>query len=371
MHRRTFVRAAAAGAGAATLVACGGQHAGGEAPAVQTGGQRLRWQLVSSFPRAASILYSPAEKLAARVADLSGGRFQIRVFPGGELVPALEVMGAVQRGTVQMGHTASYYYKGVDPAFAFDCTVPFGLTSRQQTAWLLYGGGMEKLRALFAGVDVVNLPGGNTGVQMGGWFRREIGGLADLRGLAMRIPGMGGEVMSRLGVNPQALAGGDIYPALERGVVDAAEWVGPYDDEKMGFARIAPHYYAPGWWEPGPALSFYVNRQAWEGLSQAYRDLLEVAAAEASLAMQAEYDARNPEALRRLVEGGARLHLFPADVMEAARRETTDVLEALATAHASFRDIYTPWKAFRTESAAWFAVAEQPFAQVAFPPFPR
>ncbi len=368
MKRRLFVKAAAVGVGATALSACG-QGASDGAPAARTGLPRLQWQLVSSFPRSAEILFGPAQRLADRVAALTDGRFRIRVYPGGELVPALEVMGAVQRGTAQMAHTASYYFKGINPAFVFDCTVPFGLTSRQQTAWLLYGGGMDLLRKLFAEVNIVNLPGGNTGVQMGGWFRREIGSLADLRGLAMRIPGMGGEVMSRLGVNPQALPGGEIYAALERGVVDAAEWVGPYDDEKMGFGRIARHYYAPGWWEPGPALSFYVNRQAWEALPQAYRDVLEAAAAEASLTMQAEYDARNPEALSRLVADGVQLHTFPDDVLQAAERETRDVLETLSGAQADFRGIYEPWKAFREQSFRWFSVSEQPFARFAFPPF--
>ncbi len=366
MKRRQFARAAALGAGGVTLAACGADTAPGNAPAVQAS-QRVTWQLVSSFPRSAEIIYGPAQRLADRVAQLTGDRFRIRVYPGGEIVPPLEVMGAVQRGTAQMAHTASYYFKGINPAFALDCTVPFGLTSRQQTAWLLYGGGMALLRDLFASVDIVNLPGGNTGVQMGGWFRKPLGSLADLRGLAMRIPGMGGEVMSRLGVNPQAIAGGEIYPALERGVVDAAEWVGPYDDEKMGFGRIAKHYYAPGWWEPGPALSFYVNRQKWEALPAEYRAVLEVAAAEASLTMQAEYDARNPEALQRLVADGVQVHYFPDDIIQAAQRETTDVLEGLATTHADFRRIYEPWKAFREASFDWFATTESSYAQIAFP----
>ncbi len=366
MRRRHFVKAAAVSAGATALAACGSEAVSGGAPAVQTG-QRVSWQLVSSFPRSAEILFGPAQRMADRVAALTGDRFRIRVYPGGEIVPPLEVMGAVQRGSAQMAHTASYYFKGIDPAFVFDCTVPFGLTSRQQTAWLLHGGGMDLLRDLFADVDIVNLPGGNTGVQMGGWFRREVPTLADLRGLAMRIPGMGGEVMARLGVNPQSIAGGEIYPALERGVVDAAEWVGPYDDEKMGFGKIAKHYYAPGWWEPGPALTFYVNRPQWEALPQAYRDVLEVAAAESSLHMQAEYDARNPAALRRLVADGVQLHRFSDDILQAARRETTDLLETTASTDARFRRIYDDWKSFRAQSFDWFSITEESYARFAFP----
>lgn len=369
MQRRLFVKAAAVGAGATALAACGQNPSGGGAPAVHTQ-ERVSWQLFSSYPRATDLLYAPLERLAERVSALTDGRFRIRAYPAGEMVPPLEVLGAVQRGTAQMGHSASYYYKGLNPAFIFDTTVPFGLTARQQTAWLLYGGGMELLRELFASVDIVNLPGGNTGAQMGGWFRRPVGGLTDLRGLSMRIPGMGGEVMSRLGVNAQALPGSEVYTALERGAIDAAEWVGPYDDEKLGLNALARYYYAPGWWEPGPALSFYVNRAAWERLPAFYQRVLEAVAHDESQRMLAAYDARNPEALARLVDGGTEVRRFSDEILTAARDATTDLLESTASASADFRRIYEPWKRFREDSHRWFSVSERSFIDFALPPVP-
>jgi TRAP-type mannitol/chloroaromatic compound transport system substrate-binding protein len=255
---------------------------------------------------------------------------------------------------------------GKNPALAFDCTVPFGLTPRQQSAWLLEGGGMEEMRRLFADFDVINFPSGNTGAQMGGWFKREIGSVADLRGLKIRIPGLGGEVMNRLGATVQVLAGGDIYPALERGAIDATEWVGPYDDEKLGFHRVAKHYYYPGWWEPGPSLTFYVNRVQWEKLPLTYREVFESAAAHASVVMQARYDARNPAALQRLRAQGVQLRPYTPDVMAAAEATAIDVMEEQAAGDASYRAIYEAWKRFRTESNAWFGTAELAYARHAF-----
>ena len=264
MKRRSFVTKSLAGAAGvgAVLTSCA-QPEGGGTPAVQTR-KAVSWRLASSFSRSLDTIYGAAHILADRVSELTDGKFTIRPYPGGEMVPALEVLGAVQTGTVQMGHSASYYYVGKNPAFAFDTCVPFGLTARMQNAWLYYGGGLELMRELFADFNIVNLPGGNTGVQMGGWFRRTIDSLDDLRGLKMRIPGLGGQVMDRLGVNVQLISGGEIFPALERGAIDATEWVGPYDDEKLGFQKVASNYYYPGWWEPGPTLSFYVNRSAWD-----------------------------------------------------------------------------------------------------------
>ncbi len=216
----------------------------------------IRWRLASSFPKNLDTIYGAAETLSKRVAALTGGKFQIRVFAGGELVPGLQVLDAVGNGTAECGHSAGYYYVGKNLALAFDTAVPFGLTARQQNAWMYAGGGIEALRTLYAKYNVLQFPGGNTGTQMGGWFRQEIKSMADLKGLKMRIPGIGGKIMARLGAVPQTLPGGDIYPALERGALDAAEWVGPYDDEKLGFHKIAKHYYYPGWWEGGPQLSF-------------------------------------------------------------------------------------------------------------------
>ncbi len=363
MKRRTFMKRAAAGTAAGVLAGCGGAPDG--AAAVQTQ-PRVTWQLVSSFPRSLDTIFGVADVLAARLAALTDDRFRLRVFPAGEIVPFDQVLESVQKGTVQMGHAASYYFIGKNPALAFDCTVPFGLTARQQNAWLYDGGGLDLMRGLFVDFNVLNFPGGNTGIQMGGWFRREVNSLQDLRGLKMRIPGLGGRVMDRLGVTVQVLAGGDIYPALERGAIDATEWVGPYDDEKLGFYQVARNYYYPGWWEPGPNLSFYVNRDAWDRLPSAYRQALEVATAEANLLMLARYDARNPPALQRLLAAGVSLRPFPDEVMRAAERTSFDLMEEQAAADATYRKVYEAFKQWRTDSYRWFGTAERGYAAYAF-----
>jgi TRAP-type mannitol/chloroaromatic compound transport system substrate-binding protein len=365
MKRRDFAKKAVLGTLAAGgLAACGGAQEG--APAVQTG-RRVTWRLASSFPRGLDTIYGAAEDLARQVSAMTDGRFQIRVYPAGELVPGLEVLDAAQQGTVHAAHSASYYFIGKNPALAFDCDVPFGLTVRGHNAWLLHGGGLERMREVFSDFNVINFPGGNTGTQMGGWFRRPIRSLADLRGLKMRIPGQGGQVMNRLGVSVQVLGGGDIYPALERGAIDATEWVGPYDDEKLGFHRIVRHYHYPGWWEPGPALSFYVNRRAWDDLPSTYQAAFEAASRAAAVGMMARYDAVNPQALRRLVDAGVNLVPFPEEVMEAAMRVSEELLEQEAAGNPAYRRILDEWKPFRGESYRWFSVADQAYERFALP----
>ncbi len=366
MERRDFVKKAALGAAAGTLLAgCGNNAAEGGAPAIQTGGPRLRWRLASSFTRSLDTIFGAADVLAERVNQLTGGRFTIRVYPGNEIVPAFEVLEGVQKGAVQMGHTASYYYIGKNPALAFDCTVPFGLTARQYNAWAYHGGGLELTRELFADFNIINFPGGNTGTQMGGWFNREINSLGDLRGLTMRIPGIGGRVMDELGVSVQQIPGGEIYPALERGAIDAAEWVGPYDDEKLGFHQVVKHYYYPGWWEPGPNLSVYVNQDAWASLPVDYQYALEAAAAESNMYMLSRYDAQNPAALQRLLAEGVQFHPFPNDVMQAASETATALLEEEAS-DPGYSKIYNAYKQWRTDAYRWFGTAEQSYAAFAF-----
>jgi TRAP-type mannitol/chloroaromatic compound transport system substrate-binding protein len=364
LPRRAFLAAA----GAAGLAACRAEVPGeGGAPAVRTG-QRVLWRLASSFPRGLDTLYGGAERLGEKLSALTEGRFTVRPYAAGELVPAFQVLDAVQQGTVHVGHTAGYYYTGKNPVLAFDTCVPFGLTSRQQTAWLYQGGGLELMRAAYADFGVVNFPGGNTGTQMGGWFKREIRTLADLRGLKMRIPGMGGEVMDRLGVTVQNLGGGDIYAALERGAIDATEWVGPYDDEKLGFQRAAGFYYYPGWWEPGPSMSFLVNRRAWEQLPALYREAFEAAARHAADATQAVYDVKNPPALQRLLAGGTQLRRYPEEIMRAAGVQAGSLLEEHAGRDAAgYGKVYGEWRKFRDESHRWFGAAEQEYAAFAFP----
>ena len=367
MHRREFITgASAAGLAAAALSGCGR-----EAPrATAAGGlPNIRWRLASSFPKSLDTIYGAAEFLAERVEKITQGGFQIRVFAGGELVPGLQVLDAVQQGTVECGHSASYYYVGKNMAFAFDTCLPFGLTARQQNAWMYHGGGLERMRELFREYNIVNFPGGNTGVQMGGWFRKEIRSLDDIRGLKMRIPGLGGQILARLGAVPQTLAGGDIYPALERGAIDAAEWVGPYDDEKLGFHKIAPHYYYPGWWEGGPQLSFYVNREKWEALPEPYRHAFETTCAEAGLRMLTAYDHKNPPALMRLVRAGVKLHAFPRDILEAAEKAAFALYDEEAARNPTFARIYEEWKAFRNAQLQWFRIAEASYANYLY--FPR
>lgn len=364
MKRREFVRTAAAGASAGLVLAsCG--NAATEAPAVQTGGPRLRWRLASSFSRSLDTIYRAAEVLANRVSLLTGGRFEIQIYPGGELVPAFSVLDSVQKATIQIGHTASYYYLGKNPALVFDCTVPFGLSARQFNAWMYHGNGLDLTRGVLSDFGVLNFPGGNTGVQMGGWFKRELRSMADLKGLRMRIPGLGGRVMEALDVTVQQIPGGEIYPALDRGTIDAAEWVGPYDDEKLGFADVASNYYYPGWWEPGANLSFYINESAWSELPANYQEALDVAAKEASLDMLARYDALNPPAFDRLVAGGTSFHVFPEDIMNAAAEISEELVREPATepAYAAILDDYLAW---RDLSNRWSATAEWSYATLAF-----
>jgi len=370
MERRDFAKKAFLGAaGASLLSGCGDDESSASdgAPNVQPN-KTVRWKLASSFSRSLDTIYGASEVLAERVKTLTDGNFQIRTYPGGELVPSLEVLGSVQNGTVEMGHSASYYFIGKNPALAFDATVPFGLTARQYRAWMYYGGGLELMRDLFSDFNILNLPGGNTGAQMGGWFNVEVGGLSDMNGLKMRIPGLGGSVMSEMGVNTQVLPSGEIYPSLERGAIDAAEWVGPYDDEKLGFHEVAQYYYYPGWWEPGPALTFYVNRDAYDQLPTQYQEALQTAAAEADLHMLAQYDHKNPAALDRLLDKGTTLRRFPDEVMSRAQEITTQLLEDNASGNPQYRKIYESYKEAREDAYRWFGTAEMGYADFAFPP---
>jgi TRAP-type mannitol/chloroaromatic compound transport system substrate-binding protein len=304
------------------------------------------------------VIFGASEILANRLRALTDGKFDIRVFAAGELVPGLQVLDAVQNGTVEVGHTASYYYVGKDRCFAFDTAIPFGMSARQLTAWQFQGGGLELMREFYKDYNVISFPGGNTGTQMGGWFRKELKSAADLKGLKMRIPGFGGEIMSRLGVIPQTIAGGDIYPALEKGTIDAAEWVGPYDDEKLGFSKVAKFYYYPGFWEPSAGLTFFVNIKEWDKLPPLYKAAFEMAASEANVQMLAAYDARNPAALVKILKSGAQLRAYPADIMEAGFKETTALLDEESNKNPKFKKIFASWNRFRSDQANWFKVAE-------------
>lgn len=356
MKRRDFLKKAAVGAVAA-----------GSAPAVLAASKKkIRWRMATSWPKAFDTIYGGAETVASRVKAMSGGNFQITPYAGGELVGGLEVFDAVSQGTVQMGHTASYYYIGKNPSFAFDTSIPFGLNYRQQNAWLYENGGLETMRKVYAEHNIVNFPAGNTGTQMGGWFRKEVVSPEDLKGLKMRIPGLGGKVMSRLGVTVQVLPGAEIYPALERGVIDATEWVGPYDDEKAGFYKVAKYYYYPGWWEPAPTLSLYVNQKAWDSLPKEYQEMVSSAAAEANLSMMVDYDAKNPAALERLVKKGVQLREYSPGIMQAAHKEAQGLYSDLSAQDAGFKSIYNEWMKFKGKSDKWFSTAESSYTSFNF-----
>ena len=367
MKRRKFIgRSAVAAVGGGLVAGCSNEATSSSgAPAVITQ-RNIRWRLISSFPRSLDTIFGAADVFAQRVRAITEGKFDIRVYPAGEIVPYDQVLESVQKGAVQMGHSASYYFKGKNPALPFDCSVPFGLTARQQTAWMMHGGGLDLMRSLFADFNIINFAGGNTGIQMGGWFRKEINSMSDLRGLKMRIPGLGGEVMDRMGVGVEQIAGGEVYPALERGAIDAAEWVGPYDDEKLGFHKVAQYYYYPGWWEPGPALTFYINQDAWNELPLVYQEAISTASAAATLSMQSSYDAKNPAAFARLIEAGVQVRPFPSDLMEAAERHAFDIMEQEAAADATYREVYEAFKAFREQSYRWFSASEATYAGFAF-----
>lgn len=353
MERRSFLKKAAVGATVGAITA----------PALAQSTPTINWRLASSFPKSLDTIYGAAEVFAARVKELTDGKFNIRVFAGGEIVPGPQVLDAVQSGTVEIGHTASYYYFGKDATFAFDTAVPFGMTSRQQTAWMMHGNGMKLMRELFAEYNVVNFLGGNTGTQMGGWFRKEIKTVEDLKGLKFRVGGFAGRVMTKLGTVPQQIAGGDIYPALEKGTIDAAEWVGPYDDEKLGFYKVAKVYHYPGWWEGGAQLSFYVGKKEWDKLPKTYQAAIEVASMEAHLDMQAKYDAKNPAALGRLLQNKISLKPFPPAVMDACFKAAQETFTEEAAKNPKFKKVYDDWKNFRNNQGQWFNVAEQSFAR--------
>ena len=355
MQRRKFLTSAGAGlaAGAAAIPAL----SEAQTAALPT----IKWRLTSSFPKSLDTIFGAAELISKRVAAATGGKFAIQVFSAGELVPGLQAMDAVKDGTVECCHTAPYYYFGKDPTFAFACAIPFGMNARQQNAWMYHGGGLPLVREFLKDYNIINFPAGNTGAQMGGWFRKEIKTVADLKGLKFRIGGTGGLPLTKLGVVPQQIAGGDIYPALEKGTIDAAEWVGPYDDEKLGFYKIAKYYYYPGWWEGGPELDLFVNIKQWEALPPEYKAILESACAEANIDMLAKYDAVNPAALKRLVGNGVQLRAFSKDIMNACYQATVETYDEIAGRNAKFKKIYDAWKAFRDDQILWFRVTEQNF----------
>jgi TRAP-type mannitol/chloroaromatic compound transport system substrate-binding protein len=335
-----------------------GVLAAGVAPAVHAQ-EAIRWRLASSFPKALDTIYGAAETFAKKVSEMSGGKFVISVHSGGELMPAIAGMiDNISKGTTEMVHTAPYYFFGVNDAFALGCAIPFGLNSRQMTAWMYQGNGLKLMREFYAKNNIVNFPMGNTGTQMGGWYRKEIKSVDDIKGMKIRIGGFAGKVLTRMGAVPQNIPGGEIYQALEKGTIDAAEWVGPYDDQKLGFNKVAPFYYYPGWWEGGPQLDAFVNKAAYDKLSAENKAILESAAAFAHTDMQAKYDARNPGALKELVAAGTKVLPFPKAVMDTAFKESQALYAEVSASNPDWKKIYDDWAVFRRDQNLWFRFAE-------------
>jgi TRAP-type mannitol/chloroaromatic compound transport system substrate-binding protein len=351
MKRRKFLQVAGAGLAVSAIAK----------PAIAQSTPEIKWRLTSSFPKSLDTLYGVSEVFAKAVAEATDNKFQIQAFAAGEIVPGLQAADAVSNGTVEMCHTASYYYFGKDPTFALATASPFGLNSRMQNAWQYNGGGMELMNEFYKKFNIYGIPGGNTGCQMGGWFRKEIKTPADLNGIKMRIGGYAGRTMAKLGVVPQQLAGGDIYPALEKGTLDACEWVGPYDDEKLGFYKVAQHYYYPGWWEGGAMLHNFINLEKWNSLPKGYQSVIRTAADMCYTWMQAKYDAVNPPALKRLVAAGTKLHPFSPEIMDASYKASLEVYAEDSAKNPDFKKIYDSMVAFRGDQYLWWQVAEYSF----------
>jgi TRAP-type mannitol/chloroaromatic compound transport system substrate-binding protein len=361
MKRRNFISNIGVSAGTAAIVTACGQAS--NSPNVQANDlPNVKWRMVTSWPKSLETIFGGAQTVCDRVKTMTGGRFDITPFAAGEIVPGLEVLDAVQNGTVECGHTASYYYVGKNAALGFGTTMPFGFNAQQQNAWYYHGGGLELIHKLYSDFNVISFPAGNTGAQMGGWFKREINSTTDLNGLKMRIPGLGGKVMSEMGVNVQVLPGGEVFLALDRGAIDAAEWVGPYDDEKLGLNKAAQFYYYPGWWEPGATLEIQINKSAWEKLPQEYQEILKTAAREANLNMLSQSDALNREAFQRLIASGTQFKPFSQDILVAAKKISFDLYQQSASQDATFKEVFDNWEKFRQEIISWNKVNELSFS---------
>lgn len=325
------------------------------------------WQMATSWPVALDTIFGGAQIFAERVAAMTNGKFKITPRAAGELAPGTQVLDVVSQGAVPCGHTASYYYVGKSPITAFGTSLPFGLTAQQNNAWFYDGGGLKMLQDLYAKkFNVIQFPAGNTGAQMGGWFRKEINTPADLQGLKMRIPGLGGQVMSKLGVTVQVLAGGEIFQALQTGAVDAAEWVGPYDDEKLGFYKVAQYYYYPGWWEPGPSLEVQINLEEWNKLPADYQEVVKTAAAQANVEMLARYDARNQAALQSLLKQGVQLRPYSKEILDAAQNAANELFADFSSKDPDFKAVFDNWAPFRDNVRAWNKINEASFTNFVY-----
>lgn len=331
------------------------------APAIAQSAPALQWRMTSSYPKTLDTLFGTAEYFAKIVAEMTDNRFQIQVFAPGEIVGGLQAADAVADGTVEAAQTPSYYYWGKDPTFALATGLPFGLNNRLQNAWMYEGGGIDLMNTFYAKYNLFGLPGGNSGAQMGGWYKKEINTADDWKGLKIRIGGFGGTVLARLGAVPQQIAAAEVYQALEKGTIDAAEWVGPYDDERLGLHRVARYYYYPGWWEAQAMIHFFFNLEAWRALPKTYQAIVQTAAQAANLAMVARFDVKNPPALHRLAADGAILRPFSEAVLDACYQATSDVCDEISAKNADFKTGYDAMKAFRREGYLWLQLAEHTY----------
>ncbi len=356
MDRRSFVKKAGLAAGGAVL-----GSAALAAPAIAQSAPEIRWRLASTWPKSLVTLFGTAELFARTVSEATDGKFQIQIFGGGELVPPFEVVDAAANKTCEMAQTASYYFWGKDPTFSFGTAVPFGLNARMQNAWWYQGGGAELMNDFYKKFNVYGLAAGNTGAQMGGWYRKEINSLEDLKGLKMRVAGFAGAVFAKLGAIPQQVSAVETYQQLEKGQLDAVEWVGPYDDEKLGFAKVAKYYYSPGWWEGGAMTHFFVNRELWDGLPKAYQTLLTAASNQANMHQLAMYDTLNPPALRKLVAAGAELRTFSPEILQACFKASEEIYAEKSAENADFKTVYESIKAFRNDAYLWNQLADGTF----------
>jgi TRAP-type mannitol/chloroaromatic compound transport system substrate-binding protein len=353
MKRRDFIRQA----GLASLATGAALSA---APVIAA--PKLRWKMVTTWPKNFPGLGTGANYLAELINEMSDGRLQVKVYGSNELVPPFEIFDAVSRGTAEMGHGAAYYWKGKSEAAQFFSAVPFGLTAQEMNGWLYHGGGMELWTEVYAPFGLVPTAAGNTGVQMGGWFNREINALADLKGLKMRIPGLGGEVLHRIGGTPVSLSGGDIFTSLQSGAIDATEWVGPYNDLAFGLHKAAKYYYYPGWHEPGTTLECFINQKAFDALPKDLQSIVRNACKVANQDMLAEYTARNNAALHTLVtEHKVQLRRFPDAVMEKLKTISDEVVAEIAGKDALSRKVFESYRAYRDQVIAWHDVSERAY----------
>ncbi len=368
-NRRKFVKAAAAAAGSALLAGCGsgGSGGGGGAPGVITG-KKYEWNMVTTWPPHFPVIGEAADKLAQWVDQMSGGRLKIKVYGGGELVPPLEAFDNVRQGTVEMGHGAAYYWAGKVPAAQFFAAVPFGMNAQGMNAWLYGGGGLELWQEVYGQFGLVPMPAGNSGVQMGGWFNKEINSAQDLKGLKMRIPGLGGKVIAKAGGAAILSPGSEIYTNLERGVIDATEWIGPHHDLLMGFHKIAKYYYTPGWHEPGTVIEMFINKAKWESLEPDLQEIVRAAAYRSNLWMLSQFEALNNDALQKLIgEHKVQLRRFPDDVLATLRKYTDEVLQELIEKDATSKKVYEHFDAFRKKVGAWANHSEAAYHSLVAP----